>query len=172
MEYQDVYVLAGLYQDSDQAKSDWSALGELHKQEMIGSYQAALFEKRADGKVKVIDTTSTTRSKGAGWGAAIGAAVGLVFPPALLATAAEGAIIGAAAGDLSKGWFRGDVKRLGDQLEPGQEGIIAVAEAGATLDEAMVLAHAMKTENEHVTGDDATKMKSQLESDKMAKSGQ
>lgn len=170
MEYQDVYVLAGLYDDSSQAKSDWTQLGQMHKEGIVGNYQAALFEKRDDGKVKVLDTTSTTRTHGAGWGAAIGAAVGLIFPPALLATAAEGAIVGAAAGDLSKGWFKGDVKQIADQLQPGQEGIVAVAEAGPTLDEAQILVGAMRTQNEHVTGPDATKMKQQLDSDKMAKS--
>lgn len=165
MEYQDVYVFAGLYGDSDEARSDYMKLSDMHKSDIIGKYQAALFEKRDDGKVKVLDTTSTTRGTGAKWGAAVGAAIGLVFPPALLVTAAEGAAIGGLAGNLSKGWFKGDVKALGDKLQPGQAGIVAVAEAGPALDEAQVLVGALQTENEHVTGDDAVKMRDQLESE-------
>jgi uncharacterized membrane protein len=165
MEYQDVYVFAGLYGTPDEAKMDYEQLGQLHKQEAIGKFQAALFEKRSDGKVKVMDTTSTTRSTGAKWGAAVGAAIGLVFPPAIVATTAEGAALGALAGNLSKGWFKGDVKRLADQLQPGQAGIVAVAEAGPALEADVLLRRAQKTQSEHVTGEDAEKMKQQLESE-------
>jgi uncharacterized membrane protein len=165
MEYQDVYVFAGLYGGPDEARMDYEQLSQLHKQDVIGKYQAALFEKQPDGKVKVLDTTSTTRSTGAKWGAAVGAAIGLVFPPAIVATTAEGAAIGALAGNLSKGWFKGDVKRLADQLQPGQAGIVAVAEAGTALDAAKLLTKAQQTQSEHVTGDDADKMKEQLESE-------
>ena len=165
MEYQDVFVLAGLYDDPTEARSDYEMLSEAHKQEIIGKFQAAVFEKRPDGKVKVLDTTSTTRSTGAKWGLAVGAAIGLLFPPALVVTAAEGAGIGAVAGNLSKGWFKGDVKRLADQLQPGQAGIVAVAEAGAAIQATEVLTKATKTEKEHITGADADQIKEQLGSE-------
>lgn len=165
MEYQDVFVLAGLYDGQAQARMDFDQLGQMHKQKVIGRYQAAIFEKQPDGKVKVLDTTSTTRTTGAKWGAAIGAAIGLVFPPALIATAAEGAAIGAIAGNLSKGWFKGDVKSLGEELQPGEAGVVAVTEAGPAIDERTLLTTARKTQKEHVTGEDADKMKQQLESE-------
>jgi uncharacterized membrane protein len=168
MDYQNVYMFAGLYGTGEGARIDYSQLSGMHKQGVIGKYQAAVFEKQQDGKVKVLDTTSTTRSTGAKWGAAIGAAVGLVFPPALIATAAEGALVGALAGNLSKGWFKGDVKRLADQLQPGQAGVVVVAEAGPALQVAEVLAGAEQATNEHVTGEDAEKMREQLESEQMA----
>lgn len=165
MEYQDVFVFAGLYGDPNDARMDYERLGELHKQEMIGKYQAAVFEKRADGKVKVLDTTSTTRSTGAKWGLAIGAGIGLLFPPALLVSAAEGAAIGAVGGNLAKGWFKGDVKRLADELQPGEAGIVAIAEAGAAVEATELMTKAKKTQQEHVTGTDADTIKEQLRSE-------
>lgn len=165
MEYQDVFVLAGLYDSPEEAKSDYEMLSEAHKKDLIGKYQAAVFEKRPDGKVKVLDTTSTTRSTGAKWGLAVGAAIGLLFPPALIATAVEGAGVGALAGNLSKGWFKGDIKKLADQLQPGEAGIVAVAEAGPALEPTTVFAKATKTEKEHVTGADAEQIKQQLQTE-------
>ena len=165
MDYQDVFIYAGRYEGNAQARMDYDRLSDLHKQDIIGKYQAALFEKQPDGKVKVLDTTSTTRGTGAKWGLAIGAAVGLLFPPALIISAVEGAGIGAIAGNLSKGWFKGDVKRVADALQPGQAGVVAVAEAGETLDEMMILAAATEAQKERVTGEDAEKLREQLGSE-------
>ena len=162
MEYQDVYVFAGMYDSSDAAKMDFEQLSAMHKAERIGKFQAAVFEKRPDGKVKVLNTTSTTRTTGAKWGAGIGAVLGLVFPPAILVGAAEGAAVGAIAGNLSKGWFKGDIKRIADELAPGQAGVIAVAEATESTNAEMLLAKSQKAEKEHITGNDAEQVKEQL----------
>jgi hypothetical protein len=37
--------------------------------------------------------------------------------------------VGALAGNIGKGWGAGDVKALGDALEPGESGIVLVAQA-------------------------------------------
>jgi uncharacterized membrane protein len=162
MEHSDLFMYAGSYADATAARGDYDQLSQLHKDDMIGKYQAAVFEKRADGKVKVIDTVSTTRSTGAKWGAGIGAALGLVFPPAILVGAAEGAAVGALAGNISKGWFKGDIKRLADELEPGQAGVIAVAEAGESLDADAVMTRSQRSQKEHITGEDAETIRQQL----------
>jgi uncharacterized membrane protein len=145
--------------------SDYDNLARLYGDDVFGPFQAAMVEKRADGKVKVLDTTSTTRTKGAAVGAAIGAVLSLIFPPAILLTAAGGAGIGAAAGDISKGWTRGDVKKLGEQLMPGQTAIIVVAEAGPTLKAAAVLAGAVVTEAELVEAEHRAALREMLEKD-------
>jgi len=165
MDYSNVFVVAGRYNDTSQAKMDFDRLSDLHKQDMIGKFQAAVFEKESNGKVKVLDTTSTSRGTGAKWGLAVGAAIGLIFPPALIASALGGAGVGAVTGNLSKGWFKGDVKRVADALQPGQAGVVAVAEAGETLDEMMILAAATEAQKERVTGEDAEKLREQLGSE-------
>jgi len=171
MDYQDVYLLAGLYESTAMAEEDFDRISEAHARGMIGKFQAAVFEKRPDGKVKVINTTSTSRATGSRWGLAVGAAIGLLFPPALLVTAAEGAAVGAAAGNLSKGWFKGDIKRMADALQPGQAGVVAVAEAESTIDATGVLTTATMTHQEQVTGADAEEFKERLRSEEQVAAG-
>lgn len=155
-EYADVLVFAGAYGDAKQARMDYDAIGELHQQEWIGRYQAAIFEKQADGKVHVIDTTSTTRATGAKWGAAIGAVMGLVFPPSILIGAAAGAGAGAAAGDVAKGWFRGDIKEIGQAIEAGQAGVLVIAEATPEVGAEKLLKRAIKAEKRAIDQDAET----------------
>ena len=55
----------------------------------------------------------------------------VLFPPAgigLAAAGAGGAAIGAVAGHVSDGMSRGDLKELGEALDAGQAGLIAVYE--------------------------------------------
>jgi len=165
MNYDNAYVFGGTYASADAARVDYDNLSRLHDDEIIGPFQAAMVEKRADGKVKVLDTTSTTRATGAGVGAAIGAVLAVIFPPAILLTAPVGAGIGAAAGDISKGWTKGDVKKLGAQLLPGQTGIIVIAEAGATLEAAAVLATATAVQAELVAAESRAAVREMLEKD-------
>ena len=149
-EFPDVIVYGGVYPDEATAQADYAALKELHKQDMIGRHQAAIFTKQADGKVKVLDTTSTTRSTGAKWGAAIGAVVGILFPPSILLSAAGGAGLGALLANLGKGWSGGQVKMVADELAPGETGIMVIAESSADLTAAAVLANALRSEMEPV----------------------
>lgn len=163
MNYENAYVFGGTYDSAEAARSDYDNLSRMYDDDVIGPFQAAMVEKRADGKVKVLDTTSTTRAEGAAVGAVIGAVLAVIFPPAILLTAPVGAGIGAAAGDISKGWTRGDVKRLGEQLVPGQTGIIVIAEVGTTLEAAAVLAAAVTVEAEIVAAEDRAAIRELLQ---------
>jgi uncharacterized membrane protein len=100
-----------------------------HKEKWIGTYDAALFHKDVDGKVKVLDTDATQRVEGAKVGAIVGGILGVIFPPSILVSAAVGAGAGAAIGNLTKGWMSGDIKKVADELEPGEAGVILVADA-------------------------------------------
>jgi len=125
----DLFVFAGSYDSLDDAKADFAALDTLHAEKWFGKYQAAIFTKDDEGKVTVLDTTSTTRTTGAKWGVAIGAVLGVVFPPSILLSAAAGAATGAVAGNLAKGWSHWDVKEIGEMAENGTSGVIVIAEA-------------------------------------------
>lgn len=166
MNYENAYVYGGVYDSADAAREDYGNLTVLYTEEIIGPFQAAMVEKRADGKVKVLDTTSTTRSEGAVVGAAIGAVLAVIFPPAILLTAPVGAGIGAATGDIAKGWTRGDVKRLGEALVPGQTGIIVIAEVGPTAEAAAVLAGAVAVGAELVAAEDRAIVRELLKQDR------
>ena len=166
MNYDNAFVFGGIYDSAEAARTDYDNLSRLYADEVVGPFQAAMVEKRADGKVKVLDTTSTNRPEGAAVGAAIGALLALIFPPAILLTAPIGAGVGAAAGDISKGWTRGDVEKLGERLLPGQTEIIVIAEAGPTLEAAAVLATAVTVQSELVAAESRAAVREMLEKDR------
>jgi len=128
-----VIAFAGVYSDKQDALDDFEAIKMAHKESWIGMYGSAVFEKDAEGKVKILNTDATTRGSGAKWGAVAGAVVGVIFPPSILVGAATGAAAGAVVGNIVKGFGRGDIKDLAEKLEPGQAGVVLVAEA--TLEE-------------------------------------
>jgi uncharacterized membrane protein len=71
-----------------------------------------------------------------GWGgAAAGAVVGMLFPPALIGSALVGGAIGAAGGHLWRGVSRSDVKELGDLIDAGQAALLVVG--ASTLEKAL-----------------------------------
>jgi len=77
----------------------------------------------------VLDIDATQRAAGAKAGAIVGAVLGMIFPPSVLMSASMGAAAGAALGNLGKGFGKGDIKDVAERLEPGQTGILLVADA-------------------------------------------
>jgi uncharacterized membrane protein len=122
------FIFIATYPDEDAAQDDYQVVKELHARGLVGSYDAAVITKDADGKVHENKDETATRH-GAWWGAAVGAAIGVIFPPAVLGAAAVGAAAGAAAGHLAKGMSRSQAKQLGDFIEPGQAGLVVVGES-------------------------------------------
>jgi uncharacterized membrane protein len=121
-----IYVAA--YPDEMAARADYQAVKDLHASGLVGSYDAAVVTKDSKGKVHENKDETATRH-GAWWGIAAGAAVGAIFPPSILVSAAAGGVIGGVTGHLSKGMSRDRVKQLGDVIEPGQAGLVVVGES-------------------------------------------
>jgi uncharacterized membrane protein len=116
------------YQDPDAARADWDTLKQLAADDVIKVDGLVLVSRRFDGKTHVDDDFHTA-VKGAAWGAVGGTVVGLIFPPALLASAAVGAGIGLGAGGLlshgEEAAIRADVE---DTLPLNSSGIVAMFE--------------------------------------------
>ena len=60
---------------------------------------------------------------------AVGAAMGLIFPPGLLVGGLLGAGAGALIGHLEGGMSRSDVKEVGEMLDDSEAALIVVGEA-------------------------------------------
>jgi hypothetical protein len=75
-------------------------------------------------------------------GAAVGALVGIIFPPALIGSAVVGAAAGGGIGHALGGMSRGDTKGLRDHLDEGQAGLVVIGESrvGEQLDKALTRA--------------------------------
>lgn len=130
------FAFIGTYDDVEDAKSDYETVKELHVEaDLIDAYDAAVVERRADGKVKIVKKHETPTRVGGVAGGGLGLATGLVialFPAAaigtglLAATTAGGAALGALAGHAAAGMSRKDLKEAGEQLDAGTAGLVVV----------------------------------------------
>jgi len=122
------FILVATYPDEAAAREDYQVVKDAHAAGLVGSYDAAVVTKDANGKVHENKDETATRH-GAWWGIAAGAAVGVIFPPAVLGAAAVGGVIGGVSGHLAKGMSRSEAKELGDFIDPGQAGLVIVGES-------------------------------------------
>jgi uncharacterized membrane protein len=130
-----LYVIAAAYDDVDLAVADYEAVKELYREVRTShDFDGAVIATDENGKVHIVkkhdQPTRHGAAVGLGWGLAVGVAATL-FPPLGLGIAAAGgagAALGAVAGHASGGMSRGDLKDLGETLDTGKAGLIAVYE--------------------------------------------
>ena len=130
-----LYVIVGAYDDVDTALADYEAVKALYREVRTShDFDAAVVAKDEDGTVRIVkkheQPTRHGAAVGLGWGLAVGV-VAALFPPVGIGIAAAGgagAAIGGIAGHASGGMSRGDLKDLGETLDTGQAGLIAVYE--------------------------------------------
>jgi len=147
----------GVYDNVSDADADYALVKDLHtKENLIDSYDAAVIERRADGKVKIGKKHETPTRVGGVLGGGVGLATGLVvalFPFAAIGgglialTTAGGAALGAVAGHAAAGMSRHDLKELGEHLDAGQAGlvVVGVSDMGAKIERAMKKANKVET---------------------------
>jgi uncharacterized membrane protein len=124
-----VFLYAGEYESVEDAKADLETLKELHREHLVGTYDAAVVTKNEEGKVKIVDKIEKPTQHGGWAGMAVGAAMGLIFPPGLLVGGLLGAGAGALIGHLEGGMSRSDVKEVGEMLDDSEAALIVVGEA-------------------------------------------
>jgi uncharacterized membrane protein len=166
----------GVYDNVSDADADYALVKDLHtKENLIDSYDAAVIERRADGKVKITKKHETPTRVGGVLGGGVGLATGLVvvlFPIAAIGgglialTTAGGAVVGAVAGHAAAGMSRHDLKELGEHLDAGQAGlvVVGVSDMGAKIERAM--RKAKKVEAKELKADTA-----QIEADAKSAEG-
>ncbi len=138
-----VFVYVATYPNVDDAKMDFTAVKDLYSRGVIDTYDAAVVNKDVNGKVHVSKQEKPTQ-KAAWAGAAVGALVGVLFPPSILGMAAAGGLTGGLLGHIAYGMSRGDLKDLGDALDSGTAGIIVIAKTSLAEKLAKATAKAAK----------------------------
>src|SRR4051795_3153522 len=163
-------VFTGVYQDKEAAEAEYDLIKEMFSSaDLVDGYDAAVIERREDGKVKLGKKHETPTRVGGVLGGGVGLATGLVvalFPFAavggglLAGTAAGGAVLGAVAGHAAAGMSRHDLKELGEQLDAGEAGlvVVGVADVGDRIEAAMQKAEkidkrSMQADNEAIEAD-------------------
>jgi uncharacterized membrane protein len=155
-----VFLYAAVYDDVTDAKSDYEAVFDLHAAGAIGTFDAAVIEKPADGEVHVHKTEKPTQH-GAWTGIAVGAVAGILFPPSIIGTAIVGGAAGGLIGHLWRGMSRGDLKDLGEALDEGDAAVIVVGESKIDEQIAKATKRARKLVEKQIDAD-AEELKRQL----------
>lgn len=121
-----IYVYVGTYATEAEAEADLKVVHGLYKEDSVRTYDAAIVVKEADGKLHVHHREDHPRHEG--WhGAAVGALVGILFPPGLIADTIIGAAAGELVGHLWHGLSRDDLKDLGETLDAGEANLVVIS---------------------------------------------
>ncbi len=123
-----LFLYAGEYDSVEDAKADLELLKDLHSEKFVGTYDAAVLTKNEEGKVEVVDKIEKPTQHGGWAGLAVGAAIGLIFPPSVLVSGLVGAGAGALIGHLRGGMSNSDLKELGEMLDRSEAALIVVGE--------------------------------------------
>ncbi|HWC38483.1 MAG TPA: DUF1269 domain-containing protein [Acidimicrobiales bacterium] len=122
-----VFLYVARYPNEAEAREDYQLLVELHAAGVVGTYDAAVVTKD-DHKVHVHKHEKPTQH-GAWTGIAVGAVVGIIFPPSIIGSAAVAGVAGGLIGHFWGGLSRSDVKALGDFLDEGQAALLVIGKS-------------------------------------------
>ena len=123
-----VFLYAAAYTSADDARLDYEVLLEAHAAGLVGTYDAAVIEKDADGKVLVHKREKPTQH-GAWTGAAVGALVGHASRPRSSAAPSSGRPRAARSGTSARACRGRSFKEIGDLLESGDAALIVIGES-------------------------------------------
>ncbi len=123
------------FADTTSAQEAYAALKEVEDGRHVEIEGVIVVKRETDGKLEVQRATDHTTRRGLTWGIVGGAALGLIFPPSIIGSAALLGAAGAAAGKVGQLHHR---RELADQLEsavePGHSGIVALVSDPAAVE--------------------------------------
>ena len=136
------FLFVAAYGSEDDALADYENLKALHSAGLVGTYDAAVITK-SEGKVHVHKHEKPTQH-GAWTGLGVGALLGILFPPSLLASGVVGAAAGGVIGHLWRGMSRSDVRELGTLLDDGQAALVVIGTSKIEAEVAKALGRAQQ----------------------------
>ena len=121
-------LIVAAFQDENGAEAAYKELKYAKKEHLIKIQDAAVIRRDQKNKLHIKDVHDIGGGKGAGIGAVVGGAIGLLAGPVVLVGAA-GALIGGLAAKMKDGGFPDSrLKQIGEGLQPGTSAIVAVIE--------------------------------------------
>ena len=123
------------FNDTTAAHEAYLALKSLEDGRHFAIDGVIVVNRDADGKLEIEKATDHSTKKGLKWGLVGGAALGLIFPPSILGSAAALGAGGAALGKAHQLHDKiGLEKDLSEAVAPGHSGIVAlVSDPGAVV---------------------------------------
>jgi len=125
-------LIVAQFADMDAAKAAYYALIDAEGKRALNIDGVLVVKADYQGKIDVEKMTDHKTRNGFLWGAVGGAVIGLIFPPAILASAVGWGIAGAAVGKVGNVMMKSEVAdELAGVIAPGTSGIIALVEITA-----------------------------------------
>ena len=127
-------VIVGVFSDPTAAQSAYEQLTEIERDSALRIDGVVVASADADGKIHLGTVTEHSTKTGLKWGVVGGVALGVLFPPSILAGAVGAGALGAAIGKVRNVAHRSS---LADELEgvlaPNTSGVIALVEDTAVV---------------------------------------
>ena len=115
------------FADTATAWEAYEALEAIEDGHTVAIEGVVVVKREEDGKLEIQKATDHSTKKGLKWGVIGGAALGLVFPPSIIGSAAALGAGGAALGKAHQLHDKiGLEKDLSDAVAPGHSGIVAI----------------------------------------------
>ena len=136
-------LIVAKFPNTAEAESAYQTLTEIERRSSLRIDGVVVASMDADGKVHLGKVTDHSTKTGLKWGVVGGVALGILFPPTILAGAAATGTLGAAIGKVRNVTHR---SAIADQLEgvltPNSSGVIALVEDEAVVEIEKALAQA------------------------------
>ena len=136
-------LIVGVFKDTSAAASAYEQLVGIERDSSLRIDGVVVATCDSEGKVHLGKVTEHSTKTGLKWGVVGGVALGLLFPPTVLAGAIGGGAVGAAIGKVRNVAHRSG---LADQLEgvmtPDTSGVIALVEDSAVVEIQQALSQA------------------------------
>ena len=120
-------LIVAQFADMDSAKNAYYALVDAESKRALDIDGVLVVNADYQGKVNIQKMTDHKTRTGFVWGAVAGAAIGLIFPPTILAGAVYAGVAGAAIGKARNVMMKSGVaEELAGVIAPGTSGIVAL----------------------------------------------
>jgi uncharacterized membrane protein len=115
------------FSDADLAWQAYEALESVEDGRTVEIEGVIVVKRSADGELEIQKATDHSTKSGLKWGVVGGIALGVIFPPSILGSAAVLGAGGAAVGKLRQRHHRSELAdSLQDAIAPGHSGILAL----------------------------------------------
>jgi uncharacterized membrane protein len=136
-------LIVAVFNNESDAQTAYTQLTEIERNTSLRIDGVVVASRDAEGKVHLGTVTEHSTKTGLKWGIVGGVALGILFPPSILAGAAGAGAIGAAVGKVRNVAHRSS---LADELEgimkPSTSGVVALVEDTAVVEIEKALAKA------------------------------
>jgi uncharacterized membrane protein len=121
------------FSDTDMAWDAYETLKSVEDGRTVEIEGVVVVRRSAEGKLEVQKATDHSTRSGLRWGVVGGIALGVIFPPSILGSAAVVGSAGALAGKLRQRHHHGELEeQLENAIPPGHSGLLAlVSDPGA-----------------------------------------